>query len=256
MQPNIYETSASLYDVGHDRKTVNQDLAFYKKQIPPSAHVLEIGCGTGRVALALAEHGCRVAGIDLSEHMLDIFRGKLEKRPEIQSKITLHQEDMTNFDLNQTFDWIIFPFRSFQALTADDARDKCLAAVKAHMNGDSRAVLTLFNPSQEILDNWGRKKIFDFETRIPETGQIMKCYHDEESLSKENQVMCVRMIFEIFEGDQLIKEVFDYIEIGYLFQDQCREMIKRNGFIIESFFENYTEDPNAHGEQIFVITKE
>src|SRR5712692_6334653 len=59
-----------------------QDLDFYlevgRTQGEP---ILELGCGTGRVLLHMAQAGLRVVGLDLSEPMLDRCRAKLENRP-------------------------------------------------------------------------------------------------------------------------------------------------------------------------------
>ena len=117
MAPNLYENSASLYDFGNDRSQVAADIQFYLTTILTNDSVLEVGCGTGRVALALAERGNAVTGIDLSEPMLDAFKAKLSANPSIARSITLHAMDMRTFDLSRIFDWIIFPFRAFQALT-------------------------------------------------------------------------------------------------------------------------------------------
>ena len=50
---------------------------------------MELGCGTGRVALALASAGFHTTGLDLSQQMLDVFREKLTARAELMDKITL-----------------------------------------------------------------------------------------------------------------------------------------------------------------------
>jgi len=42
----------------------------------PGRHVLDLGCGTGGVALACAARGARVTGIDLDAGMLEVARGK------------------------------------------------------------------------------------------------------------------------------------------------------------------------------------
>jgi len=86
---NLYRNTAYLYDLDA-RDIVNDDIPFYieyaKKQ---DGVVLELGCGTGRVAIALAGAGHDVTGLDLSQDMLDVFRGKLIKQPDIADKINI-----------------------------------------------------------------------------------------------------------------------------------------------------------------------
>jgi ubiquinone/menaquinone biosynthesis C-methylase UbiE len=73
MRANLYQQTAQFYDLVNSRGYVEADIPFYKKIIQPQSRILEVGCGTGRVAIELAKHGCDVTGIDLSEWMLDEF---------------------------------------------------------------------------------------------------------------------------------------------------------------------------------------
>ncbi len=49
-----------------------------KKNLSPGQLVLELGCGTGRQAIQLAEHKVRTVGIDISEHMLNLTKRKID----------------------------------------------------------------------------------------------------------------------------------------------------------------------------------
>lgn len=61
-----------LADAGHD---VHGEAAFVDALLTPGSRVLDAGCGTGRVALRLAELGHRVTGVDVDPAMLDHARG-------------------------------------------------------------------------------------------------------------------------------------------------------------------------------------
>jgi SAM-dependent methyltransferase len=60
----------------------------------PGSRVLDAGCGTGTLALAFAERGYAVCGLDLSEAMLAVARGK-----DPESKVAWRRGDVTSFDL-------------------------------------------------------------------------------------------------------------------------------------------------------------
>ena len=47
-----------------------------EQEIPAGASVLDVGCGTGTLSVLLAEHGCRVTGVDLSPRMVERARAK------------------------------------------------------------------------------------------------------------------------------------------------------------------------------------
>ena len=51
------------WDIGRPQ----QDLTALLDEFPPAGPVFDVGCGTGALALALAERGCPVLGVDLNE---------------------------------------------------------------------------------------------------------------------------------------------------------------------------------------------
>jgi len=259
MRPNLYESTAHLYDFGNAREQIAEDISFYCSLISPGAKVLEVGCGTGRVALALAQRGYAVTGTDLSEAMLEILGKKLAALGAGKPGIEIHCADMRSFDLGETFDWILFPFRVFQALTSDDDRRACLSAVKQHMTRTSRVVLTLFNPRKNVLDTWGRKNILDFESVDEATGQVIKRFQDQMGHDAERQIISARLRYEVYEDGALTQSLADNLELGYLYPEQCQRLFSEMGMRVERSYGGYdgralvTEEQN---EQIYVLAVE
>jgi SAM-dependent methyltransferase len=91
--------------------------------------VLELACGTGRVAIRLAQDGVDVVGLDSSEAMLDVAREKSLAMP------TVHwvQDDMRAFDLCETFALAIIPGHSFQNLVTPADQASCLECIRRHL---------------------------------------------------------------------------------------------------------------------------
>ena len=80
--------------------------------------ILELACGTGRVAIPLARAGFKVAGIDVAEGML----AQAEvKAAEEDLDIQWSREDIRDFDLNRRFGLIFIPNNSIcHVLTRED----------------------------------------------------------------------------------------------------------------------------------------
>ena len=132
---NLYLDSAHLYDACIKRLYDDRDIPFFLSYAKPGMNILEIACGTGRISIPLAKKGASITGMDLSRPMLQVLQTKLRfEEKAVQDRIHYHEADMTDFDLNREFDLIIIPLYSFQALTTDNDRKRCLACIKNHMN--------------------------------------------------------------------------------------------------------------------------
>lgn len=109
------------------------EIDFYRQLAKQSSldgfPVLELACGTGRVAIPLAEEGARVVGLGKSTAMLDVAR----KKSEGVANLRWVEGDMRSFGLGQTFGLILIPGHSFQnILTAEDQRS-CLISIRRHL---------------------------------------------------------------------------------------------------------------------------
>ena len=141
--------SVVFYDLLSARDpTLEGDVAFYAGLIPHGSWVLELGCGTGRVGLPLAQDDRAVVGLDLSPAML---QRALAKRaglaPEVQARTAFVLGDMTDFDLGHRFDAVIAPYFGVSHLPAGEARRKTMACIARHLQPGGLAVLHAVLPA-------------------------------------------------------------------------------------------------------------
>jgi len=86
--------------------------------------VLDVATGTGMVALALAERGAEVTGVDQSERMLAGARAKLEARPELHERVSFVQAEAERLPFEDAeFDALTFTY----LLRYVDDRDATMA---------------------------------------------------------------------------------------------------------------------------------
>lgn len=124
---------ALYYDHAYARYSV--DIRFYvglaKEHGGP---VLELGVGTGRVALALAKAGFEVVGVDRMEPMLERARHRVSRRPKrTQRRITLVQGDFRDARLDRAFPLVIAPFNALQHLYTREDVERALSTVRTHL---------------------------------------------------------------------------------------------------------------------------
>ncbi len=111
------------------------------------AGLLEIGCGTGRVALRLARSGIQVTGLDLSPELLAVARQKGAGL----ANLRWIQADMRAFELGEKYGAVIIPGHSFQFMTTREAQMDCLGCIRRHLLPGGALVLHLDQPGEEWL---------------------------------------------------------------------------------------------------------
>lgn len=123
--------SAAYYDqITALDASVRGDVDIYARLSPPGGSILELGAGTGRVSLALAERGISVLGVDLAPTMLEQAQAKRAKAPDaVARRVRFQQADMTSLNFDETFDAVICPFFGLSHLPAGAAWRNVFAGV-------------------------------------------------------------------------------------------------------------------------------
>ena len=81
--------------------TQSNDIEFYKRFLNGNTRLLELGCGTGRVALSLSSLACEIVGVDISSEMLLGAKSKNTTK-----NVSFIKGDITSVRLNSKFDLI------------------------------------------------------------------------------------------------------------------------------------------------------
>jgi SAM-dependent methyltransferase len=107
---------------------------------------LELGIGTGRIALPLAQRGVRVHGIDLSEAMVERLRAKPGAE---QIGVTIG--DFATTTVEGTFSVAYLVFNTIMNLTTQDEQIACFQNVAAHLEPGGCFVVEVGVPSLQRL---------------------------------------------------------------------------------------------------------
>ena len=156
-------SGAALYDEfipsGPDAEAAADVLAEYARRTGSSDPVaLELGVGTGRIAIPLARRGIRVVGVDLAPAMLEVLRGKPEAQALVE-RLTVVIGDMTDpASLRSAaadtthYDLVYCVLGTLTALPDAAAQRRCLAAAATVLAPDGRLVLEMPVPDVGSFD--------------------------------------------------------------------------------------------------------
>jgi SAM-dependent methyltransferase len=114
--------------------------------------VLELGAGTGRITLGIAQEGVAVHALDADRAMLDRLQQKLAGQPpDVRDRVTLTAGDMRAFTFTERFALIIAPFRAFLHNITEQDQLACLARVREHLRPGGCFAFNVFHPSLEFM---------------------------------------------------------------------------------------------------------
>ncbi len=150
-----------LYHVHH--KTFQSDIPFWldlaRRQGSP---VLELGCGTGRVLIPLADAGYNVYGLDNDNDMLTFCRQRVS--PRIQENVNLILADFTSFDIEIQFPLILMPCNTFSTLR-ESSRKSALASISKHLHPGGVFAVSVPNPA--VLSRLETSEIPEMDMSFP-----------------------------------------------------------------------------------------
>jgi SAM-dependent methyltransferase len=150
-----YDAIARLYDPWS--RSVTEDVGFYLQEAravaPP---VVELGVGTGRIAVPIAAAGIPVIGVDSSPGMLEVCRERADL-VEVADLLDLRLGDMRAPPVTERVELVICPFRSYLHLHTDDERLAALSAVRELLVPGGRFIFDVFSPdADDIAETHGR----------------------------------------------------------------------------------------------------
>jgi SAM-dependent methyltransferase len=152
---SAYDAIAELYDPWS--RSVTEDVSFYVKEAKRAGSpVVELGVGTGRIAIPTAAEGIRVIGIDSSPGMLEVCRARGELAG-VAGLLDLRVGDLLEPPVEERVRLVTCPFRSYLHLLDDDERLRALGAARELLVPGGRLVFDVFAPgADDIEETHGR----------------------------------------------------------------------------------------------------
>ena len=234
------------------------DIDFYRKQAQLlGGPVLELGAGTGRIAIPMARDGIEVYALDVDTAMLDRLRGKLAAEPpEARARVTIVQADMRTFAIDTRFPQIFAPFRAFLHNVTPEDRLACLARVRQHLAPGGRFIFNVFHPSLTFMAHhagalegvwrWGATYA------RPDGGCIVR--------SEANRYDTVRQVvhshhrYEEYAPDGVLtRTTLMRLELAYLYQADLMHMLEHAGFKSIDMAGGFDGRPFQHDADELVI---
>lgn len=265
-----------------------EDLDFWVQLARDSGGpVLELGCGSGRVTQQIARAGIKIVGLDNSEEMLELARAKLSRKPDLVSRTTLINGDMTGFEIpnlksqnpkipianaqppnhpttqppnNPTaFSLVIVPFNTFMHLTAQADQLSLLTCARKHLNPGGQLVLDLTNPAPAYADPPTESLTLERTFQADSDGYGGRAPHTIQQFStlrldRLDQIAHIIYYYDALAENGLVKRTLIPITLRYTFPAEMSLLLAQTGFKLVHLYGDYAENPlDDDRERMIVI---
>jgi SAM-dependent methyltransferase len=146
-----YDAIARLYDPWS--RGVIEDVSFYVEEaVASGGPVVELGVGTGRIAIPTAAAGIDVIGVDSSQGMLDVCAAEA-RRAGVAGRLDLRQGDLREPPVAERVALVTCPFRAYLHLEDDDDRLRALRAAHTLLVPGGRLIFDVFAPGRDDVES-------------------------------------------------------------------------------------------------------
>ena len=238
-----YELWAEWYDVVYSTQRRGEVEFHVDLARSSGGPVLEIGAGTGRIAIPTAQAGVDVVGIDLNEPMLARARAKLRKSDEPPGSVELVRADMRDFDLGRTFPLVTIPARTLLLATTADEQRATLERAAAHLTPEGALALNVFVPDPEILADDSEEPFEWGEADHPETGRRCRllALNRFDTFAQTNDGL--QIVEELDESGAVARRVELAVKIRYVYPSELFEMLDESGLAVSEAYGDFDRSP-------------
>ncbi len=247
----FYSTVARYYDAENSDKT--DDLAMYSQLADQAADgILDIGCGTGRVLLHLAQAGHPAQGIENDRAMYERLQGKLDALPELRKRITVEFGDAKTHRFGRDFGLILLSYNALMHFHSLEEQLALLRNLRGCLAPGGKLVIDLPNAAPAFAAEDSDALNFERSFLDPDSGHLVML-QSISILDRARQILSVEWIYDEIDGDGRVNRLIAPHQLRYYFLPELRLLLERCGFTLQSVYGDPDGAPyDAESERMIV----
>lgn len=248
----FYGVIARFYDA--ENKGKDDDINLYLEQASESGGpILDVGCGTGRVMVPLAEAGHQVHGVDNEPAMLALAERYREQSPTLTANMTLHEGDALTIALPAAYyRLILVPYNGLMHFHTQDDQLALLHRLREWITPDGLLILDLPNAGEVFATQETDAIMFERTFLEPETGHMV-LQQSHSVLDRVTQMLDVTWIYDEILGDGTIRRTVALHRLYYLFFSELRLLLQMAGFAVQAVYGDTDYAPYEDGCERMVV---
>mgnify|MGYP001068209282 FL=1 len=213
--------------------------------------LLELGCGTGRALIPLAEAGYQVTGVDSSPSMLKLARAKAEAAG-VSRQIRLIEGDFSRVDLGGPYRFAFTLMNTFLHLPDLEAQIVALRRWREALAPKGLLLIEVFNPDMGQLAAMDGRLEWEQTWTNGNTGeQVMKFL--TRVVDPAAQVMTVNHVYEVITTDGTVHRTVGSFNLRYIWRFEAELLLDKAGFGVESVFGDWDMSPYSSDSERMII---
>jgi SAM-dependent methyltransferase len=243
-----WDTYAAFYDWENAQTIQRRDVGFWQRiAATANGRILELGTGTGRVAIPLAREGIALTGIDRSAPMLDRARQRATRLP-LGRRLTLTRGDMRALPFRHgAFGLVMAPYGVLQSLTREKDLAAALASVHRVLGRGGRFVIDLVPDLVEWAEYEGKKTLSGTLGRNTQVSLVESVRQD----ARRRLTIFDQRYTTVRAGR---REVYDFsLTFRTVSVPGMRRRLERHGFAVDAVLGDYRGAPLDARADVWII---
>jgi 2-polyprenyl-3-methyl-5-hydroxy-6-metoxy-1,4-benzoquinol methylase len=226
--PQTYDVEDAGYD--EDRPLVEQ----WARTL--GGPLLDLACGTGRMAIPMAAQGYEVTGVDVVPEMIAWARQKAAQQ---DIAIDWVVADARTFSLEQRFGLIYMLANAFQFFLTRADQEAMLASVREHLRPDGCFLFGTRNPSPRNLLEVRRPGLQRFT--LPDGGRLLITEHQQyDPISQIQRYTCY---YQWLHPDGRHEEKTRHTALRYVYPQEMEALLHHSGLQIRACYGDWNQEP-------------
>ena len=250
-QDDPYAAIAHIYEAEHAGWDDDLEMytAFARRAGGP---VLDLGCGSGRVAVPLAVAGFEVQGFDASDALLTIAHGKARDQG---VTVKLQRADVRRLSTNVTYGLVLCSLDTFLHLQSSEDQLDTLEAVHAVLRPGGMFVVDLFHPVLERLA--ARDGVLRLQSTFPGPGDATVIHLVGWEIDPGTQTIVATHIYDLASPEGSLQRRTTTMRLRYVHRYEMEQALRATGFRQIELYGDPTLGPfeAASERMIFAATK-
>ncbi len=215
--------------------------------------LLELGCGTGRTLVPLAQAGFEIDGIDSSPEMLKIARAKVQAAG-VGNRVRLIEGDFRHGFAAGRYHFAFALMNTFLHLEQPE-RESTLREWHDALAPRGLLLIDVFAPDVAELAALNGRLEWDKTWTDPATGrQVMKFL--ARTVDPAEQVMEVSHIYDEIDTDGLVRRSVSSFELTYLWKNEAHLLLEKTGFEVEELYGDWEMNHfDSASERMILVAK-